>query len=174
MTPTILNERDLQVGMDMGCPLPEYDLKDLQPLEAMIESDPMLYAALDELARKEHALLALQAQAQIEDINREFKSFNAVDGMGEVRRVMPAFAFHDIAYQMGGVECFADKDFNKYLDRKAPETRVRALGCKPGNGMALMVGWQPTERKFSKTYGDATSPRPSPPEAEREKASVGA
>ncbi len=154
MRANILNERDLQVDQRMGLPVPEYDLRDLQPLEAMIESDPMLHAALEELARKEHTLLALQAQAEIEDINREFKSFNAVDGMGEVRRVMPAFAFHDIAYQMGGVECFADNDFNKYLDRKAPETRVRALGCKPGNGMALMVGWQPPEKKFSKTYSD--------------------
>lgn len=157
MHTTILDERHLQVGMDMACP-PDYDLSDLQSLEAMIEADPALYVALDELARKEHLLLALQSQAQIEDINREFKSFNAVDGMGEVRRMMPAFAFHDIAYQMGGVECFGDKDFNKYLDRKAPETRVRALGCKPGNGLALQVGWAPPEKRFSKTFEEAGAP----------------
>lgn len=147
------NEYDLNVGQDMACPPGGYDLRDMQPLEAMIEGDPMLRAALEELARKEHQLLALQSQALIEDINREFKhGFNASDGMGEVRRMMPAFAFHDIAYQFGGVECFSDKSFNKWLDKKAPETRVKSTGCKPGNGMALQVGWTPPERKFSKKY----------------------
>lgn len=162
------NEYDLNVGQDMACPPGGYDLRDMQPLEAMIEGDPMLRTALEELARKEHQLLALQSQALIEDINREFRhGFNATEGMGEVRRMMPAFAFHDIAHQFGGTECFQDKSFNKWLDRKAPETRVKATGCKPGGGgLALQVGWAPTVKKFSKTYGDggSTESRPTKPE----------
>lgn len=126
---------------------------DLVPLEQMVEEDPMLRAALEELARKEHTLLALQAQAEIEAINREVRTMNAMDGVGLVRRVMPAFAWHDIARQMGGVECFADKSFNRYLDRKAPETRIAATGVKPGNGLALQVGWKPPEPRYTKNYG---------------------
>lgn len=85
----IAPDDDLMVGSHMAA-VDGQD--DLVPLEQMVEEDPMLRAALEELARKEHTLLALQAQAEIEAINREVRTMNAMDGVGLVRRVMPAFA----------------------------------------------------------------------------------
>jgi len=149
----ILSGPDLAVSQQMAALADEeMEAAGLAPLEEMLAADPVLCAALDELVRKEHQLLALQAQAQMEAIQRDFKEFNASDGMGSVRRVMPAFAWHDISHQMGGPECFEDKSFNRYLDRKAPETVVKATGCAPGNGMKLMLGWVPPEKRFTKTW----------------------
>ena len=149
----LLSGTDLAVSQQMAALADEQqEAAELAPLEEMLAADPVLCAALDELVRKEHQLLALQAQAQAEAIAREHSSFNATEGMGEVRRVMPAFAWHDIAHQMGGTACFEDKSFNRYLDRKAPETKVKALGCAPGNGMRLMVGWTPGEKRYTRTW----------------------
>lgn len=150
----ILSGPDLAVSQQMAALADEeMEAAKMAPLEEMLAADPVLCAALEELVRKEHQLLALKSQAQMEAIQRDFQEFNASDGMGSVRRVMPAFAWHDIAHQMGGTECFEDKSFNRYLDRKAPETKVKAVGCAPGNGMKLQVGWEAQPKRFTKSFG---------------------
>jgi hypothetical protein len=126
-------------------------------LPAFLDNDPALAAAMDELARKQHLLEALQAQMVAEELNRHLRQVNASEGMGEVTRMMPAFAWHDIAAQQGTYDCFKDKSFNRYLDRKAPETKVRCYAPKSGNGLPLQLGWRPSEPKFRKSYGSDES-----------------
>ena len=134
--------------------------------------DAPTLAALEELARQEWEFEALRAQVEQERFARAFPEMNAIDGLGGVTRNIDAFAFHDWAIKLGSHECWRDKGFNKYIDRIAPETRVKSVGTKPGNGMALQVGWTPArEPRFRKTYGEAGAPHPGPlPRAEREKA----
>jgi hypothetical protein len=82
---------------------------------------------------------------------------NAVEGLGEVRRNISAFAYHDWAMKEGTYDCWADKGFNKYIDRLAPETRVKCAAPRSGNGLPLMVPvaevpWEGNKR-FTKNYG---------------------
>lgn len=117
--------------------------------------DPATLAALEEVARREHQLLELQEQAMQEAFAREHSEMNAVDGLGEVRRNISAFAYHDWAMKEGTYDCWSDKGFNQYIDRLAPETRVKCVAPKSGNGLALQVGWTPVrEPRFRKSYGE--------------------
>lgn len=137
------------------------DADDGQDIEAWLESDPGLRTALEEIARKEHLLEALQAQAIAHELAREFRQEKAVEGMGSIRRMMPAFAFHDIALKQGTYECFQDKSFNKYLDRVAPETKVRSAGTRIQVGYSATPGPDPKPKtqdparspRFTKSYG---------------------
>jgi len=152
------------------------------PIEQWLAEDAGLRVALEEIARKEHLLAALQAQAEAHRLARMLQQVNGTDGMGEVTRLMPAFAFHDIAQQEGTYDCFKDKSFNRYLDRKAPETRVKCYAPKSGNGLPLLVSvnWPGGTKRLTKTYPSAEreagsaerdrlstdgppSPQPSPP-----------
>lgn len=127
-----------------------------QDILEFLAADPVLRTALEEIARKEHLLAALQAQTEAEELARTFREVNATEGLGEVTRLMPAFAWHDIAAQEGTYDCFADKSFNRFLDRKAPETRVKCVSPRSGNGLPLQVqvGWVPERPRFTKSYGE--------------------
>lgn len=105
--------------------------------------------ALMELARKEHQQEALRAQIEQEEFARHCREANAVEGLGIVRRNIAGFAFHDWAIKENSYDCWKDKSFNKYIDRIAPETKVRCYGTK------IQVGWErPCEfpLRFKKTY----------------------
>ena len=138
------------------------DADDGQDLEAWLDSDPGLRAALEEIARKEYLLEALQAQALAQELARDFRQEKAVEGMGSITRMMPSFAFHDIARKQGTYECYQDKSFNRYLDRIAPETKVKSTGTRtqvgytgPDNAQCPM----PNDReprnapRYRKSYG---------------------
>ncbi len=126
----------------------------------LIGLDAATIAALEEVARREHLLASLQEQAMQEEFARQFPEMNAVDGLGEVRRNISAMAFHDWALKLGSYDCWQDKGFNKYIDRLAPETRVKCVAPKSGNGLALQVGWAPVrEPRFRKVYGEETGRR---------------
>lgn len=133
------------------------DADDGQDLEAWLDSDPGLRVALEEIARKEHLLEALQAQALAHQLANEFRQEKAVEGMGSITRMMPAFAFHDIALKQGTYECFQDKSFNRYLDRVAPETKVKSTGTRMQVGYSGSQKAEPiatrTAPRFSKSYG---------------------
>lgn len=131
-------------------------------LEAWLDSDPGLRVAMEEIARKEHLLEALQSQAIAHELAREFRQEKAVEGMGSITRMMPAFAYHDIALKQGTYECYQDKSFNRYLDRIAPETKVKSAGTKIQVGYTGAdrphPGTLPQERertapRFTKRYG---------------------
>ena len=128
--------------------------KHVLPID-FIGVDPGTVAALEELARQEWELEALRAQREQEAYMRAHPEFNAIDGMGQVARAVDAFAFHDWALKLGSYDCWNDRGFNKYIDRIAPETRVKCRAPKSGNGLALQVGWTGESRKrFSKAYGE--------------------
>lgn len=116
--------------------------------------DAATIAAVEELARQEWQLAALQAQIEQEEFARHCKLVNGVEGVGEVTRMVHAFAYHDWAHKLGSYECWQDKGFQKYFDRIAPETKVKCVAPKSGNGLALQVGWTPPEgkRRFTKKY----------------------
>jgi hypothetical protein len=128
------------------------DADDGTDIEAWLDSDPGLRVALEEIARKEHLLEALQAQAMAHELAREFRQEKAVNGMGSITRMMPAFAFHDIALKQGTYECFQDKSFNRYIDRIAPETKVKSTGTKVQVGYS---GSQKAEGGMQKAQPDA-------------------
>lgn len=130
----------------------EIDSAEGVELDAFLESDPLMRIALEEIARKQHLKETLEAQILANQFAQHCREVSATEGMGEVRRVMPAFAWHDIALQQGTYDCFQDKSFNKYLDRVAPETRLKCVAPKSGNGLALQVGWMPPEKRFHKRY----------------------
>jgi hypothetical protein len=137
--------------------LQELDLTDL---------DPATIAALEECARREHLLLALQEQAAQEQLARECREMNAVNGLGQVTRNISAFAFHDWALKERSYDCWADKGFNRYIDRLAPETKVKCVAPNSGNGLPLQVGWTPPNApRFSKSYGDGRAPLPRGPDS---------
>ena len=140
------------------------DCEDGQDLEEFLAADPMLTECMRQIALKEHQLEALLAQRLANEVGRMVRAENirSVEGMGEPVRMMPAFAFHDIAAQQGTYDCFKDKSFNKYLDRMAPETKVKAGGTK------MQVGWREetqievpfarmTAPRFRKSYGEAAA-----------------
>jgi hypothetical protein len=142
--------------------------------------DEATILALEELARAEWLNESLKAQIEQEEFARHCRNvdFKAVDGIGQVTRQVHAFAFHDWAAKEGSYDVWKDKSFNRYFDRIAPETKVKCVAPKSGNGLALQVGWTPgpdtAPKRFSKKYDLTspkadTSPRPSPLEAEREK-----
>lgn len=132
----------------------------LQNLE--LEVDPGLAVALEEIARREWLLEQLQAQREQEEFARHCRETNALDGLGEVTRMIHASAYHDWALKLGTYDCWKDKGFNKYMDRIAPETKPVARGTKCGNGLALQVGFAGSgNKRFTKIYG-APLPLPSP------------
>lgn len=124
-------------------------------------------AALEEVARLEWTLEALRAQREQDQLAAEIHrmgGFNAVDGLGAVRRNIDAFAFHDWARKEKTYDCWRDKSFNRYIDRIAPETKARCTGTR------LQVGWTPPTNfavsfhrenapRFAKTYQPADKPR---------------
>lgn len=116
--------------------------------------DQSTIVALEELARQEWLNAALQAQIEQEEFARHCREVNAVEGVGEVQRMVHPFAYHDWAHKLGSYECWQDKGFQKYFDRIAPETKVKCVAPKSGNGLALQVGWTPPEgkKRFSKKY----------------------
>lgn len=120
----------------------------------LVGLDAPTIAALEELARREHMLLMLQEQALQEQLARECPEVNALEGMGQVTRNISSAAFHDWALKEGSYDCWNDRGFNRYIDRLAPETRVKCRAPKSGNGLALQVGWTPLESKlrFRKVY----------------------
>ena len=124
-----------------------------------IDVDPGTMVALEELARLEHEVAALAAQREQEEFAKHCREVNAIDGVGEVVRNVHSFAFHDWAAKLGSYDCWRDKGFNKYFDRIAPETRVRTVAPKSGNGLPLMVSveWPGSGKRFSKNYGEIGS-----------------
>jgi hypothetical protein len=121
-----------------------------------LDIDPLTQAALEELYRKRWLLESLKAQAEQDRLEREYREAKAVHGIGELKRRVHAFAYHDWAKKLGSYQCWSDSGFTKYFDRIAPETKVKCVGAKPGNGAALQVGWMPERNiKFSKTYPTA-------------------
>lgn len=100
------------------------------PFECEVETDPGTEAALLELLRKKWLLEELQAQAEQEAFARSLGPVKAVDGIGEVKRAVHPFAFHDWALKLGSYGCWQDRGFLKYFERIAPEVKVDSLGTK--------------------------------------------
>ncbi len=121
--------------------------------ELELHISPATALALEELARKEWLEESVRAQREQEEFARACRETNALEGIGAVTRHIDAFAFHDWALKMGTHDCWKDKGFNKYIDRIAPETKPISRGAAPGNGMKLMVGWVPPEKRFTRTFG---------------------
>ncbi len=119
-----------------------------------LEIDPAMQAALGELYRRKWVLESLKAQREQDTLEREHREARAIPGMGEVKRRVHSFAYHDWAKKLGSYECWRDRGFTKYFDRIAPEARVKSLGAKPGNGAPLQVGWERNVR-FTKTYAES-------------------
>ncbi len=122
--------------------------------------DEATLVALEELARAEFVQAALQAQIEQEEFARHCRNveFKAIDGIGEVKRQVHAFAYHEIAAREGSYEVWQDKSFNRHYDRVAPETRVKCVAPKSGNGLPLQVqvGWERTlPKRFTKKYEEA-------------------
>jgi hypothetical protein len=124
-------------------------------IEEFLARDPALAVCMEEIARREHMLEALLAQRVAQEVGRMVRTENcrSSDGMGAPVRMMPAFAYHDIAAQMGTYECYQDRSFNRYLDRKAPETVVKPTGTK------LQVGWDPGREVNVEIFGSGNAPR---------------
>lgn len=120
--------------------------------ELELQLSPATALALEELARNEWLAEAARAQQEQEAFAKQMREVNAIEGMGAVTRHIDAFAYHDWALKMGTHDCWKDKGFNKYIDRIAPETKPISRGAAPGNGMKLMVGWVPPEKRFTKTW----------------------
>lgn len=134
-------------------------------LPAFLEADPGMAVALEQYARKLHLLEMLEAQAAMDRLNRRMRHMEvtASEGMGEVHRLMPAAAWHDIALKEGTYDCYKDRSFNRYIDRVAPETKVRCYSPRSGNGRPLQVpvGWdrRRSAPRFRKSYAEETGVR---------------
>lgn len=129
------------------------------PIDFIGVDEPTLLA-LEELARAEYLNAALQAQIEQEEFARHCRNveFKAIDGIGEVTRQVHGFAYHDWAAREGGYEVWKDKGFNRYMDRVAPETRVKCVAPKSGNGLPLQIlsVWDsPNPKRYSKKFEEA-------------------
>lgn len=112
-------------------------------------------AALRQLVEMKWQLAALEAQREQDALAAATPEMNSVDGLGPVVRNIHPFAFHDWAFKEGSYDCWKDRSFNKYMDRIAPETKPVCRGLKPGNGLALQVGWTPPTKRFQKKYSES-------------------
>jgi hypothetical protein len=116
--------------------------------------DPATVRALEELARQEWEFEAMKAQRRQEQMAAAQRETNAVNGLGTVRRNIDAFAFHDWALKEGSYECWRDDDFNRYIDRIAPETKVRSTGTR------VQVGYSGSQESGVRSQKpEATAPR---------------
>jgi len=125
--------------------------------------DPATVRALEELARQEWEFEAMKAQRRQELEAASRLEMNAVNGLGAVRRNIDAFAFHDWAAKEGTYACWKDDDFNRYIDRIAPETKVKSTGTKiqvgysgrqkAEGGMQKAEPDAPRALRFTKSYG---------------------
>jgi len=124
--------------------------------------DPATVQALEELARQEWEFEAMKAQRRQELEAASRLEMNAVNGLGAVRRNIDSFAFHDWAAKEGTYACWKDDDFNRYIDRIAPETKVKSAGTKiqvgysgASDGQSEIVNRKSEMRqpRFSKSYG---------------------
>jgi hypothetical protein len=59
---------------------------------------------------------------------------------------VPADAFHYWGQRLG-YECWEDEQFLREYERDNPQVKVKSTGTK------LSVGYTPTEKRFSKSYG---------------------
>lgn len=125
--------------------------------DAVLElNDPCLEAALEEVARKEWILESLRAQADQDRLAREMGELNSIDGLGRVARQIDPFAYHDWAKKLGSYDCWRDKGFNAYIDRIAPETKVRCHGTRIQSGYRGPTNcdaFPSRPPKFHKSYG---------------------
>ena len=124
--------------------------------------DPATVQALEELARQEWEFEAMQAQRRQERMAAQQRETNAVNGLGAVRRNIDSFAFHDWAIKEGTYACWKDDDFNRYIDRIAPETKVKSTGTRtqvgytgPDNAQCPMPNDREprTAPRYRKSYG---------------------
>lgn len=116
---------------------------------------PDTVAALEEIVRQEWELEAMKAQREQERLAACLPEHHAIDGVGYVRRHISSFAYHDWARKLGTYECWGDKGFNHYIDRIAPETRVKSKGTKMQLGYqapALVSAPALSNKRFTKTY----------------------
>lgn len=90
---------------------------------------------------------AVQAQVEAKS-NAALNSIDhkSVDGLGRLRMRVPADAFHYWGQRLG-YECWSDESFLKEYERDNPEVKVKSIGTK------LSVGYTPSEKRFSKSYG---------------------
>ncbi len=119
--------------------------------------DEATQLALLELAKAEWEMEALQAQRDMDIFAAHCRTvnLNGVEGMGQLTRNINAFAFHDWAHKEKSYDVWNDKSFNRYIDRIAPETRVKCAAPKSGNGLPLQVSFARTESpRYRKTYAD--------------------
>lgn len=130
-------------------------------------NDPGLVEALRQLALLQWTWNALQAQAEQESAAHDLPEARCVDGIGQLRRNIHTFAYHDwVAKEGPGI--ITDPTWNRYMDRVAPETKVKPVRSKPGAGYesdpgsGIAQGWS-GEKRFVKVYRAALNPAPAPP-----------
>ena len=70
----------------------------------------------------------------------------SLDGIGRLRMRVPADAFHYWGQRLG-YECWEDEQFLREYERDNPQVKVKSIGTK------MSVGYTPTEKRFSKSYG---------------------
>lgn len=124
--------------------------------QVQLDIDPGTEAALEKLARAEWIHEELIAQTTIDRMGREFREAKRLDGLGDLTRRVPTFAYHDWAKKLGSYACWRDKGFTKYFDRIAPECLVKAQSAKtmvgyraiPGQVVAMGSG----ATRFHKVY----------------------
>lgn len=96
---------------------------------------------------KEVATLIRQPRLQ-DMLAREWQGDNrSINGLGRVRMVVSADAFHYWGRRLG-YDCWKDKQFLREFERDNPNVRVKCGGTK------LQVGYTPTVKRFSKSYGN--------------------
>jgi hypothetical protein len=126
--------------------------------------DPGLIEALRQLAILEWTWNSIKAQSEQERVARELPEARCLDGIGQMCRQVHEFAYHDWAAKEGSYGVWTDRSFNRYMDRVAPETRVKAVRSKAGIGFEGRIH-RPFhgEKRFVKRYPPNPNPTPSDP-----------
>jgi len=88
-----------------------------------------------------------EAQRLADTMVRELREARAIDGVGALKRRIPAAAYHLWGQDLGTYDCWGDKGFLHYFDRQAPEARVTCGGTK------IQVGYESGNRRRVKSYG---------------------
>lgn len=124
----------------------------------------------ERLVKLEH--FAAQKQAAAAAGERYIRQFGSA-GTGQVVLSIMPYLYHKLG-RFYGYQCWDDADFLKHVWKHYPDTRVKSRFANAKVTVLADVG--PSNKKFSKSYGDGKStPHPqslSPIEAEREAAPV--